>query len=111
MASVHKNLYMAVKRWQTKPDTNTALELHEALTESELYLANTKTFEYSGKIEMNGGNIIKCVDIRSDLDDVMRAMNKGDRNVKRTGYICIVLDEEQATEAPVAVIATEAVVS
>lgn len=106
MASVHKNLYMAIKHaLGNESHIDAQLELREAMAESELYLASTKSFEYSGKIEMNGGNIIKCVDIRSDLDDIMRAINSGDRNVKRTGYICIVLDDivKEPVAAPVPV--------
>lgn len=72
-------------------DPINALEV--AITKCEEFLVASKTFEYTGEITMNGGAVIKLSDLKSDLDDIMRAIAE-QRDFKRQGWLGVVLFPE-----------------
>jgi hypothetical protein len=101
-----KDLYMvasAMKRLEgSAAEEAQMVELEKALVNVKEYLNSTKTFEYTGKLEMRGGNVIKLTDIQTDLDDVVMALNGGSRQVDFDVFLCLVVhDKPEMPEAQV----------
>ena len=90
-----KDLYVAVEKCiLLNKDSDKPIEVVEAMLAAKEYLTSSRTFEYEGKLEMNGGNIIKLTGIQTDLDDVIRALNGGVRQVEFDVFLCLVVREK-----------------
>lgn len=96
---VLKDMVLAVKTAHKKKAMSAPLA--HAVAQAEKFLAGTKTLEYTGPLDLTGSNIVKLVDIKTDLDDIIRAMNGYRENPKMPVYLCIVsfVKQEQVAAA------------
>lgn len=90
MSLSHKNLLLAVKSVIEKhPELKEVLE--GVVKESEGYLGTTKTFEYTGPMEMKYGAAIKLKALKSDMDDVIRMLADKRTDIAMNIYMCLVV--------------------
>ena len=100
----HKNLLLATQALiEAHPEIRTP-ELTKIVAQSEEFLVSSKTFEYTGVIELKYAATIKLPNVETDLDDVIRAMAGKRTDIAFPGYLCVVKlpePEPEITEAEV----------